>query len=110
MATTAPGRSMDNREKPPWSSRTKSLRGIATPMWPLSGREAARRVACEACHGAQSVHASADDPAAAKPKLPDAKTLCLVCHQENVAKPKGFPQVNPKEHNPPNKKNKHRDF
>jgi hypothetical protein len=56
------------------------------------------RIACEACHGAQSAHASADDPAAHKPKRPDAKTLCFACHLENVAKPKGFPQVNPKEH------------
>lgn len=56
------------------------------------------KIACEACHGAQAKHAGSDDPAANKPTLPDAKTLCMVCHSENVAKPKGFPQVDPKEH------------
>jgi hypothetical protein len=56
------------------------------------------KIACEACHGAQAKHALSDDPAASKPKLPDPKTICLVCHQENVSKPKWFPQVNSKDH------------
>lgn len=56
------------------------------------------RVACEACHGPQAGHASADDPAARKPPRPNAVKLCLVCHAENQAKPAGFPQVNPREH------------
>lgn len=58
------------------------------------------RVACEACHGALAVHASADDPAAAKPQRPDAH-VCLVCHAANVAKPAGFPQIDPKQHEAP---------
>ncbi len=54
------------------------------------------KVSCEACHGPLAEHAA--DPDKLKPQKPDGKTLCLVCHAENVAKPKGFPQVNPQEH------------
>ncbi len=32
-----------------------------------------------------------------KPVKPDAKTLCLVCHAVNVAKPAKFPQIDPKD-------------
>lgn len=55
-------------------------------------------VACEACHGPQAKHANADDPKAAKPALPDTAVLCARCHEANVAKPKGFPQVVSKTH------------
>lgn len=53
-------------------------------------------VGCEACHGALADHAA--DPEQVKPQRPDAKTICLVCHLTNVAKPDAFPQVDPKEH------------
>ena len=56
----------------------------------------AGRTACEACHGALAAHAA--DPTTGKPALPDAGTICLLCHLQNVAKPEGFPQVDPKEH------------
>jgi hypothetical protein len=50
-------------------------------------------VGCEACHGALAKHAG--DPAAQTPaKLADrGKDLCLTCHAANVAKPKGFKQI-----------------
>ncbi len=54
------------------------------------------RIGCEACHGPLAVHAA--DPDKMQPVLPDTKTICLVCHLENVTKPKWFPQVNPMEH------------
>jgi hypothetical protein len=54
------------------------------------------RVNCEACHGALAAHAA--DPGAVVPKLPDAGTLCLTCHAQNVARPQSFPQVDPKDH------------
>jgi uncharacterized CHY-type Zn-finger protein len=54
------------------------------------------KVACEACHGALSTHAA--DPEAAKPVRPDPRTLCVVCHAANVAKPTGFPQIDRAEH------------
>jgi hypothetical protein len=53
-------------------------------------------IACEACHGALAKHA--DDPGSLKPVRPDARTLCLVCHREDVASPKTFKQVNPQKH------------
>ncbi len=53
-------------------------------------------VGCEACHGPLAGHAS--DPSAEKPALPDPKQLCLTCHLANIARPKSFPQVEPKEH------------
>lgn len=53
-------------------------------------------VGCEACHGALARHA--EDPDANKPVKPEPARVCLVCHLENVAKPKGFPQVDPTEH------------
>lgn len=53
-------------------------------------------VHCEACHGALGRHAG--DPEALKPTLPEPRTLCVVCHAANVAKPSAFPQIDPKDH------------
>lgn len=53
-------------------------------------------VNCESCHGPQSKHA--ENPGEIKPILPDVAKLCVRCHSENIAKPSGFPQVDPKEH------------
>jgi len=53
-------------------------------------------VNCEACHGALAAHAA--DPASVVPKLPDTAVLCAQCHEQNIAKPKSFPQVVSKEH------------
>jgi hypothetical protein len=55
-------------------------------------------VNCEACHGALASHASADDPTAVRPVLPDTAVLCARCHTASAAKPKGFPQVDPANH------------
>jgi uncharacterized CHY-type Zn-finger protein len=53
-------------------------------------------VNCEACHGPLAKHA--EDPASVVPQLPDTAVLCARCHEENVAKPKTFPQVVSKQH------------
>jgi hypothetical protein len=53
-------------------------------------------VNCESCHGPQAKHA--DDPGTVKPPRPEVAKLCVRCHSENIAKPAGFPQVDPKEH------------
>jgi len=53
-------------------------------------------VNCEACHGPQSAHA--DDPGSGLPPKLEATKLCPQCHEENAAKPKGFPQVASEEH------------
>jgi len=54
-----------------------------------SGRHA--HVNCEACHGALAKHA--DDPGSVQPAKLDTAVLCVRCHEANIAKPKGFPQV-----------------
>lgn len=54
-------------------------------------------VGCEACHGPLAKHAL-EDPAQSKPAKLEIKKLCLTCHIANVAKPKGFKQVDAKEH------------
>jgi uncharacterized CHY-type Zn-finger protein len=53
-------------------------------------------VNCEACHGPLAKHA--EDPASVVPQLPDTAVLCARCHEENIAKPKAFPQVVSKRH------------
>ena len=65
-------------------------------------------LSCEVCHGALADHAAAQsgtakapDPASMKPKKPEPAGiihLCLTCHEHNVAKPKGFKQIDPKAH------------
>lgn len=61
-----------------------------------SGKHA--RVGCEACHGALARHA--EDPATQKAVRPDPRSVCLVCHEANRAKPAGFPRVVVAEHAP----------
>jgi hypothetical protein len=53
-------------------------------------------VGCEACHGPANAHVA--DAATVVPTKPDARELCVVCHLENLAKPKSFPQIDPKNH------------
>lgn len=53
-------------------------------------------VGCEACHGPQAAHAENSDKI--KPQRPVALQLCVVCHEANSSKPKGFPQVFSKQH------------
>ena len=53
-------------------------------------------IGCEACHGALGKHA--ENPEAMTPVKPDGAKICLVCHVENVAKPRSFPQVDPADH------------
>ncbi len=53
-------------------------------------------VNCEACHGPLANHAS--NPADVIPQLPDTAVLCARCHEANLAKPPGFPQVETKDH------------
>jgi Cytochrome c554 and c-prime len=55
-----------------------------------------RGVACESCHGPQLKHA--EDPGSVVPAKLDTAVLCVRCHQANIAKPKGFPQVDAAEH------------
>ena len=54
-------------------------------------------IGCESCHGYLAEHATVD-PGKQKPARLDERLLCLRCHTANVAKPKGFKQVDPKDH------------
>jgi hypothetical protein len=53
-------------------------------------------VNCEACHGPLAKHV--DDPGSVKPAKLDTAVLCARCHEANLAKPKGFPQVATADH------------
>ena len=53
-------------------------------------------VNCEACHGPLAKHV--EDPASVVPQLPDTAVICARCHEENIAKPKDFPQVEVAQH------------
>jgi Cytochrome c554 and c-prime len=55
-------------------------------------------VSCEACHGPQARHA--DDPGNIIPPKLHAETLCVKCHEGNLAKPVAFPQIASKDHYP----------
>ena len=54
-------------------------------------------IGCESCHGPLLGHATVD-PSSQKPARLDPRALCLRCHTANVAKPKGFKQIDPKDH------------
>ena len=53
-------------------------------------------VNCETCHGPLAKHA--EDPTALVPTLPDTTVICARCHQQNIAKPANYPQVDAVEH------------
>ena len=74
----------------------EACEGCHPDVLEIKSKGAHAHVNCESCHGPLAKHA--DDPAAVKPALPDAATLCVRCHSENIAKPSGFPQIDAKEH------------
>lgn len=53
-------------------------------------------VNCESCHGASAKHS--EDPTGVQALKPDVSTLCARCHEANIAKPAGFPQIRMKDH------------
>lgn len=87
----------DNRAGPVAFAGGEACAACHDEVVQLRGRGKHAKVNCEACHGAQSRHAQADDPSAHKPERP-GPSLCPVCHTVNLAKPASFPQVVPREH------------
>ena len=57
-----------------------------------------RNVSCEVCHGPGWAHL--EDPEENKLFQPKERGLCTLCHGYNASKPTGFPQINPRLHNP----------
>jgi len=57
-----------------------------------------RGVACEVCHGPAVQHTT--NPVEVKPPAPRDRTFCPRCHAFNPARPTGFPQIDPVQHNP----------
>lgn len=90
-----PGALADNAKRVPVFAGKAACLECHTDMIEKQKGSKHASVNCEACHGAQGVHAN--DPEK-KPVRPDPKAVCLVCHTANVAKPKGFKQIDPKTH------------
>ncbi len=57
-----------------------------------------KTLGCESCHSPAADHA--DDPESVKPTAPRDRKYCPVCHAYDSARPTGFPQINPRSHNP----------
>ncbi len=70
--------------------------GCHTDIGDVKSKGVHKGVNCESCHGPQARHA--DDPGSVTPAKLDTAVLCIRCHQANIAKPKGFPQVDAAEH------------
>jgi hypothetical protein len=91
----------DNRGKPVKFAGKKACLECHTDVEEALKGSRHSTLSCEVCHGPQSAHATAADPSAMKPKKPEAANiihLCLTCHEANIAKPKGFKQIDPKAH------------
>jgi hypothetical protein len=94
-----PGAIADNQARKPSFAGKEACLQCHGAVQDAMKQKASRhlKVSCEACHGAQIKHAT--DPASGKPEPVPPVKLCLTCHSSNVAKPPGFKQVDPKQHN-----------
>jgi hypothetical protein len=86
----------DNRARPLVHAGRGACVECHSDVWELLQRGHHGQVRCEGCHGALAKHAQ--DPSAATAVKPDPKTLCVRCHQESVARPAKFPQVDAAAH------------
>lgn len=57
-----------------------------------------RNIACESCHGAGLAHieTSGDQELV----VPKEREFCILCHDYNPSRPRGFPQIDAQTHNP----------
>jgi predicted CXXCH cytochrome family protein len=90
-----PGAVDDNMNRTPAFAGKPACLECHTDMVATQKGSKHAAINCEACHGAQGAHAANPEK---KPVRPDPKAICLVCHTQNVAKPKKFPQIDPKAH------------
>jgi hypothetical protein len=91
-----PGALIDNQNRPISFAGRAACEECHSDVAELRVGSKHEKVRCEACHGALARHAA--NPDSLDPALPDAKTLCLKCHLQNVARPTNFPQIDPKDH------------
>jgi hypothetical protein len=86
----------DNRARPFAHAGRQACLECHADVWEVLQRGRHGNVHCEACHGPLAKHA--EDPSTAEATKPDPKALCARCHQENVARPAKFPQVDVVDH------------
>ena len=91
-----PGALDDNRARPLAHAGRAACLDCHADVWETLQKGKHGQVHCEACHGPLARHA--EDPSLAKAVKPDPKTLCLRCHQQGVARPAKFPQVDAAAH------------
>jgi hypothetical protein len=88
----------DNRQRPLVHAGRKACFDCHSDVLEALRAGKHAQVACEACHGPLARHV--EDAAAQKAERPDGRSVCLRCHQANVAKPASFPQVEVQDHSP----------
>ena len=81
----------DNAARPLAHAGRDACTECHSDVWEALHKGKHGHVRCEACHGPLARHA--EDPTVGKVVRPDPKVLCARCHQENVARPASFPQV-----------------
>lgn len=57
-----------------------------------------RNISCESCHGPAVAHTEAPDEHDLI--IPKEREFCILCHDYNPSRPKGFPQIDVQTHNP----------
>ena len=67
-------------------------------IYELKSKSYHKNVACEVCHGPAEKHAQ--DPGGSLPEIPHDRSQCAICHDYNLARPTGFPQIIASQHNP----------
>ena len=87
---------MEIASRPPRYAGHETCEGCHPDVLEVKSKGVHAHVNCESCHGPLAKHA--DDPATVMPVRPDVAKLCVRCHEKNIAKPIGFPQVDAKEH------------
>lgn len=86
----------DNRDRPLAHAGRGACVSCHSDAWELLQRGRHGHVRCEACHGAMAKHAQ--DPSVGQAVKPDPKVLCVRCHEQSVARPAKFPQVDAASH------------
>jgi len=86
----------DNRARPLAHAGRAACLDCHADVWETLQKGRHGQVRCEACHGPLARHA--EDPSLGKAVKPDPKTLCVRCHQQSVARPAKFPQIDAASH------------